>query len=376
MVRAVSLLLAVMFCLGTTTFAFASPKAKDAPLETNSFEMLNSLGKKQTTTINDKAEFEIKADKVTDNSAVITWTSDTVYLSYIFCRYDVINNQWREVSKTDSCAMRLTDLVPNTNYRYCVMSTSSRDVLGVVEFTTSTKTPTLELVGFSSKEVELKIGNVDKRAYVEIYRSEDDGEFKRVGKTKRGATEYTDEKIEPGKNYTYKVKTVLKKGLRKLVSANSNSVDVITMISHALPAVDGTTKTYAYYTAVTAVGSPQYRLLNSPECTTDPETGIRMYDGCYCVALGSFYGSTIGTKYRITLSSGSEFDVILCDQKADIHTDANHQYAVVNNDILEFYVEGSKIPSVVDGDYGVLEKFKGGVVAIEEYVQQDTLMYY
>ena len=31
-----------------------------------------------------------------------------------------------------------------------------------------------------------------------------------------------------------------------------------------------------------------------------------MVDGCYCCALGSFYGSTMGTKYRITLKDGDE----------------------------------------------------------------------
>lgn len=72
-----------------------------------------------------------------------------------------------------------------------------------------------------------------------------------------------------------------------------------------LPEVSGETKTYAYYTAVTAKGSPQYALLNSDECYTDEETGIRMIGDYYCVALGSFYGSTIGTRYRITFQQAN-----------------------------------------------------------------------
>ena len=134
-----------------------------------------------------------------------------------------------------------------------------------------------------------------------------------------------------------------------------------------LPKVSGATKTYAYYTAVTAKGSPQYALLNSEECYTDEKTGIRMVDDYYCVALGSFYGSTIGTKYRITFSTGDSIKVILCDQKSDRHTDSNHQYAVKNCDIMEFYVEKGKIPSNVRGNYGNLEQFSGDIVKIERY---------
>ena len=93
-----------------------------------------------------------------------------------------------------------------------------------------------------------------------------------------------------------------------------------------------------------------------------------MIGDCYCVALGSYYGSTIGTKYRITFSTGKSINVILCDQKSDRHTDSNHQYAVKNEDIIEFYVQRSKIPSGVRGNYGNLEQFGGSVVSIEKYV--------
>ena len=92
-----------------------------------------------------------------------------------------------------------------------------------------------------------------------------------------------------------------------------------------------------------------------------------MYDGCYCVALGSYYGSAIGTKYRITLSTGKSINVILCDQKSNRHTDENHQYAVKNQDIVEFYVEKGSIPNGVRGDYGHLEQFSGKIVSIEKF---------
>ena len=87
----------------------------------------------------------------------------------------------------------------------------------------------------------------------------------------------------------------------------------------------------------------------------------------YCVALGSYYGSRIGTRYRITFSTGKTIKVILCDQKANRHTDSKHQYARRNCDVMEFYVEKSKIPDGVRGNYGNLEQFKGDIVGIERY---------
>ena len=62
-------------------------------------------------------------------------------------------------------------------------------------------------------------------------------------------------------------------------------------------------KTYMGYQAVTNPRSYQYWLLNSQFAYTDPETGLRMYDDSgdgtdprYCIAMGSFYTTTIGQK--------------------------------------------------------------------------------
>ena len=117
---------------------------------------------------------------------------------------------------------------------------------------------------------------------------------------------------------------------------------------------------------MTCKSTPQYKLLNSDECYTDPETGIRKVGDYYCIALGSYYGSKIGQKYIITLSSGKKFKAILCDQKSDRHTDENHQYAVKNQDIIEFYIDRAYKPAAVDGSYDVLPQFKGAVVSIEK----------
>lgn len=150
------------------------------------------------------------------------------------------------------------------------------------------------------------------------------------------------------------------------------------LVNMGLPKVSGSCKTYAYYTAVTVKSSPAYAVLNSGSANgrsykthTDPETGIRMVGDYYCAALGTYYGREKGTKYKVTLSTGRSFKIILCDTKSDRHTDSNHQYAVRNKDVVEFYVEKSKIPEEVRGNYNVIDKFKGDIVKIEKIVDID-----
>lgn len=79
--------------------------------------------------------------------------------------------------------------------------------------------------------------------------------------------------------------------------------------------------TWMPFTAVTSVSSPQYRLLNSNDAYTDEETGIRCYQGRYCIALGSYYISQIGIPVDLVLEDGTTLECVTGDQKADSDTD-------------------------------------------------------
>lgn len=136
-------------------------------------------------------------------------------------------------------------------------------------------------------------------------------------------------------------------------------------------ATNGSTKTYMDYRTVTATGSPQYALLNNTKKAYTKD-GFRMYDGYYCVALGSYYGTTIGTKYYIELSNGRTLRCILGDQKSDRHTDENHQYAVNNKDILEFIVDDIALPG---GDVSAVPGFEGSIVSIKKIIESDEDIY-
>lgn len=317
----------------------------------------------------EKNTFVVTADKVRDDSAKISWYSSEVYLSYTLCVFNHVSNTWDEIMTTNSTSLTVRDLIEDTDYEFAVMLSSDSTILGTVELTTGIKKPTLSVKHCSSKAVELEIGNIDSDVVAEVYKSTDGKSFEKIGVAENGS--FKDKNVKQMTEYSYRVKCLSYRNGKLSKTRKSAVVKASTLKSYAVPGdTDGECKTYAYYTAVTATGSPQYKLLRSEDCYTDEETGIRMVDGFYCVALGSFYGTKIGTKYRITLKDGDEIkeiNVILCDQKADRHTNSTHQYAVNNKDVVEFYVEKSKIPHGIRGDYGTLEKFSGKIIAIEEY---------
>ena len=96
-------------------------------------------------------------------------------------------------------------------------------------------------------------------------------------------------------------------------------------------------KSYMSYDCITAVGSSQYKLQNNDAYTGD--YGIRQVDGRYCVAIGSYFTSEIGTLFDLVLKNGTVIPCILADQKADEDTDAQNIITVHNGCMTEFVVD-------------------------------------
>lgn len=132
-----------------------------------------------------------------------------------------------------------------------------------------------------------------------------------------------------------------------------------------VPDVDSDFKSYMDYRCITNTSSDQYKL--QQKCYTD-DNGLRVYDGYYAVALGTYYSSTIGDKFHITLDTGEEFDVIVGDVKADCDTDKTNRYVPVNGNIIEFIVDTKKLPKDVRwmGTISALDDFEGSVEFIEK----------
>lgn len=141
-----------------------------------------------------------------------------------------------------------------------------------------------------------------------------------------------------------------------------------------VPSGDTSFKTWMPGSAITSKSSPQYKFLHTYayvdsdgfyRCAAETEAGIT--DDYYLVALGSYYGSQIGTKYRITFSNGSSIYAVLGDQKADVHTNSTHQYAA-HRDVVEFIINKKTLNASVRrmGSANVLPKFNGTVSSIEK----------
>ena len=144
--------------------------------------------------------------------------------------------------------------------------------------------------------------------------------------------------------------------------------------SLGVPNINSYFKTYMDYRYVTNQNSAQYKFINTwgwldsegfMRCNAEKTLGIDEH--YYLIALGSYYGTEIGTKYRITLDTGRVFYGVLADCKADIHTNSTHQYSK-NNDVVEFLVDARQLNKTVKrfGSANVYMPLNGNVAKIEK----------
>lgn len=141
---------------------------------------------------------------------------------------------------------------------------------------------------------------------------------------------------------------------------------------YELPDEDTYFKTYMSYKAITNTSSDQYKLQQI--CWTDCD-GLRRQTDDFVVAMGTYYGE-VGDRYKVTLTSGNEFTVIIGDIKADQHTDANNMYTAIYNEhgkfisanVLEFIVDTSLLPDKVKllGTVSAIDFFKGNIEKLEK----------
>lgn len=148
--------------------------------------------------------------------------------------------------------------------------------------------------------------------------------------------------------------------------------DNIEYCSLEVPDIGSYFKSYMDYRCITNANSPQYTYIrNNGWCDSNGfmresrDNGIN--DDYYMIALGSYYGTSIGTKYRITTNTGRIFYGVLCDTKSNVHTNPTNQYNTINNNIVEFIVDTRKLNSYVKkiGSANVYMPLNGTVSKIE-----------
>lgn len=89
---------------------------------------------------------------------------------------------------------------------------------------------------------------------------------------------------------------------------------------------DNGNKRYMDWECITDTTSNQYKLQTKSYTGAN---GVRMINGRYCIALGSYFTTDIGTKIDVLLQSEGNLHIVRCvlgDCKADIDTDSSNIY--------------------------------------------------
>ena len=158
----------------------------------------------------------------------------------------------------------------------------------------------------------------------------------------------------------------LKLELEALKEEHEECKNLIDFVDLSAP-TNQSIKSYMDYRSITATTSRQYVLQHTLAYTGD--YGLRMVNGRYCIALGSYYTKTIGQYVDIELENGIIIRGILADQKSDAHTDDMNQMHP-DGSVVEFVVDGTVFdPSIIkySGDISYLNGWDSKIVNIRVY---------
>ena len=135
--------------------------------------------------------------------------------------------------------------------------------------------------------------------------------------------------------------------------------------TYSIPDNGGRFKSYTNYRLLSKSSSQWNKIQCHKDAYTD-ENGLRKVGDYYCVAMGSYYSSRLGDTFEITTEGGT-FRVVLCDFKADQHTDSTNRYTAHNGCVIEFYVDMDYLGSMARrmGDISYTDsKFSGRIINI------------
>jgi hypothetical protein len=161
---------------------------------------------------------------------------------------------------------------------------------------------------------------------------------------------------------------IIKKAVSVLLAILLVVVSTITVSAkktYSIPCGGGSFKSYTSYRLLSK-SSPQWTKIQCHKKANTSKNGLRRVGKYYCVAMGSHYSKTLGDVFKIKTTGGT-FKVIICDWKANCHTDSTHRYTVANGCVIEFYVDMNKFNSTAKrmGDVSyVSKKFKGKITKI------------
>lgn len=129
------------------------------------------------------------------------------------------------------------------------------------------------------------------------------------------------------------------------------------------PITDGnTTKTVLPYKAF-GKNTNQAKLQSL--CQTN-EVGLRVYDGRFTIAVGTYFNTAIGQYFDLVLENGIVIPCIMGDLKADIHTDSRGLFTEASGCMTEFIVDRTYLPNKNSATY-CYEAWNSKVVNVVVY---------
>ena len=105
---------------------------------------------------------------------------------------------------------------------------------------------------------------------------------------------------------------------------------------YSVPENDGF-KSYMSYKAITNKSSKQYKLQKNHAYTNN--SGIRMANNRYCIALGTAFNAPVGTYVDLLLKNGTIISCVVAEIKSDQHTNSDNIVTSHNGCITEFLVD-------------------------------------
>jgi len=132
-------------------------------------------------------------------------------------------------------------------------------------------------------------------------------------------------------------------------------------------ATGDTRKSYMDWKAITRKTSLQWKLQHNYASTNS--NGIRVVNGRYCIAMGSYYTHDIGRYVDVVLENGKVLECIVGDAKQDRHTSNNHSIGL-DGGVVEFVVDTKSLPVLARrmGDVSYIsDDWKSNVVEIRIY---------
>ena len=100
-------------------------------------------------------------------------------------------------------------------------------------------------------------------------------------------------------------------------------------------------------------------------CQTN-EVGLRVYDGRFTIAVGTYFNTAIGQYFDLVLENGTVIPCIMGDLKADIHTDSRGLFTEASGCMTEFIVDRTYLPNKNSATY-CYEEWNSKVVNVIVY---------